>query len=42
MRGEIVKVRDLKKALEGLDDDQDLIIEPVQSFVIKPIAKEEE
>jgi len=37
-----VKVRDLLAQLKELDGDTELTIEPVQSFVIRPVPKKEE
>jgi len=37
-----MKVSDLMKQLQELDPEMELTIEPVQSFVIRPVIKEEE
>lgn len=37
-----MKVKDLMAQLKELDEDTELTIEPVQSFVIRPVPKEEE
>jgi len=37
-----LKVKDLMKQLEGLDPEMELTIQPVQSFVIKPIETQED
>jgi len=37
-----VKVKDLLAQLKELDGDTELTIEPVQTFVIRPVPKEEE
>lgn len=37
-----MRVKDLMKQLEELDPEMELTIEPVQSFVIRPVPKEEE
>jgi len=37
-----VKVKDLLAQLKEMDGDTELTIEPVQSFVIRPVPKEEE
>jgi len=37
-----MKVSDLLKQLQELDPDMELTIEPVQSFVIRPVTKEED
>tara|TARA_R110001599_G_scaffold237336_1_gene436776 strand:- start:474 stop:587 length:114 start_codon:yes stop_codon:yes gene_type:complete len=37
-----MRVKDLMKQLEELDPETELTIEPVQSFVIRPVPKEEE
>lgn len=36
-----MRVKDLMKQLEELDPEMELTIEPVQSFVIRPVPKEE-
>mgnify|MGYP003154213124 CR=1 FL=1 len=37
-----MKVKDLMEQLKELDPETELSVEPVQSFVIRPIQKEEE
>ena len=37
-----MKVSDLLKQLQELDPDMELTIEPVQSFVIRPVPKKED
>jgi len=37
-----MRVKDLMKQLEELDPEMELTVEPVQSFVIRPVPKEEE
>ena len=37
-----MKVSDLLKQLQELDPDTELTIEPVQSFVIRPVPKKED
>ena len=37
-----MRVKDLMKQLEELDPEMELTIEPVQSFVIRRVPKEEE
>jgi len=37
-----LKVSDLMKQLEELDPETELTIEPVQSFVIRPVPKTED
>ena len=37
-----MKVKDLKKQLEQLDPEMELTIEPVQSFVIRPVPVKED
>ena len=36
-----MKVKELRDAIAELDDDVELTIEPVQSFVIKPMQNKE-
>jgi hypothetical protein len=35
-------VKDLMEQLEGLDPEMELTIQPVQSFVIKPVDNKED
>ena len=37
-----MKVREFKEAIKDLADDTELVIETVQSYVIKPVTTEEE
>ena len=37
-----MKVKELKEAIKDLDDDTELVIEPQQNYVIKPVKSEEE
>ena len=37
-----MRVKDLMKQLEELDTEMELTVAPVQSFVIRPVPKEEE
>ena len=37
-----MKVKELKEAIKDMDDDQELTIRAVQSFVIEPVVKEED
>ena len=36
-----MKVKELKEAIQDMDDDQELTIRQVQSFVIEPVKEEE-
>ena len=36
-----MKVRELREAIKDMDDDQELTIRQVQSFVIEPVINEE-
>ena len=36
-----MKVRELREAIKDMDDDQELTIRQVQSFVIEPVKEEE-
>ncbi len=36
-----MKVKELKEAIKNMDDDQELTIRQVQSFVIEPVKEEE-
>ena len=35
-------VKELKEAIKDMDDDQELTIRQVQSFVIEPVVKKED
>ena len=37
-----MKVRELREAIKYMDDDQELTIRQVQSFVIEPVVKQED
>ena len=37
-----MKVKKLKEAIKDMDDDQELTIRQVQSFVIEPVVKQED
>ncbi len=37
-----MKVKELKEAIKDMDDDRELTIRQVQSFVIEPVVKEED
>tara|TARA_R100000655_G_scaffold109446_1_gene163974 strand:- start:615 stop:731 length:117 start_codon:yes stop_codon:yes gene_type:complete len=37
-----MKVKELKEAIKDMDDDQELTIRTVQSFVIEPVVKKED
>tara|TARA_R100000773_G_C4137240_1_gene65374 strand:+ start:111 stop:227 length:117 start_codon:yes stop_codon:yes gene_type:complete len=37
-----MKVKELKEAIKDMDDDQELTIRQVQSFVIEPVIKQED
>tara|TARA_R100000152_G_C6655099_1_gene95608 strand:- start:35 stop:148 length:114 start_codon:yes stop_codon:yes gene_type:complete len=37
-----MKVKELKEAIKDMDDDQELTIRTVQSFVIEPVRNEDE
>jgi len=37
-----MKVKELKEAIKNMDDDQELTIRQVQSFVIEPVVREED
>jgi hypothetical protein len=37
-----VRVKELKEAIKDMDDDQELTIRQVQSFVIEPVVKQED
>jgi hypothetical protein len=37
-----MKVRELKEAIKDMDDEQELTIRQVQSFVIEPVVKQDE
>tara|TARA_R100000700_G_C3105775_1_gene100903 strand:+ start:98 stop:214 length:117 start_codon:yes stop_codon:yes gene_type:complete len=37
-----MKVRELREAIKDMDDDQELTIRQVQSFVIEPVINEED
>ena len=37
-----MKVKELKEAIKDMDDDQELTIRSVQSFVIEPVRDEDE
>ena len=36
-----MKVKELKEAIKDMDDDQELTIRQVQSFVIEPVKEED-
>ena len=36
-----MKVKELREAIKDMDDDQELTIRQVQSFVIEPVREEE-
>lgn len=36
-----MKVKELRDAIKDMDDDQELTIRQVQSFVIEPVKEEE-
>ena len=36
-----MKVKELRDAIKDMDDDQELTIRQVQSFVIEPVREEE-
>ncbi len=36
-----MKVRELKEAIKDMDDEQELTIRQVQSFVIEPVVKQD-
>tara|TARA_A100001391_G_C4939782_1_gene244191 strand:- start:476 stop:586 length:111 start_codon:yes stop_codon:yes gene_type:complete len=36
-----MKVKELREAIKDMDDDQELTIRQVQSFVIEPVKEEE-
>ena len=37
-----MKVKELKEAIKDMDDEQELTIRQVQSFVIEPVVKAED
>ena len=37
-----MKVRELREAIKDMDDDQELTIRQVQSFVIEPVVNQED
>ena len=37
-----MKVKELKEAIKDMDDDQELTIRQVSSFVIEPVVKKED
>ena len=37
-----MKVKELKQAIKDMDDEQELTIRQVQSFVIEPLIKNED
>tara|TARA_R100000655_G_scaffold91898_1_gene132863 strand:+ start:189 stop:305 length:117 start_codon:yes stop_codon:yes gene_type:complete len=37
-----MKVKELKEAIKDMDDEQELTIRQVQSFVIEPVVREED
>jgi hypothetical protein len=37
-----MKVKELKEAIKDMDDEQELTIRQVQSFVIEPIVNQED
>ena len=37
-----MKVKELKEAIKDMDDEQELTIRSVQSFVIEPVVTEED
>ena len=37
-----MKVKELKEAIKDMDDDQELTIRKVQSFVIEQVVKQED
>ena len=37
-----MKVKELREAIKDMDDEQELTIRQVQSFVIEPVIREEE
>ena len=37
-----MKVKELKEAIKDMDDDQELTIRQVQSFVIEPVVNKED
>ena len=37
-----MKVKELKEAIKDMDDDQELTIRQVQSFVIEPVVNQED
>jgi uncharacterized protein YqeY len=36
-----MKVKELKEAMKDMDDEQELTIRQVQSFVIEPVVKQD-
>ena len=35
-----MKIKDLKEAIKDMDDEQELVIRPVQSYVIEPVKED--